>query len=107
MNHYGAPMKPRKFPGTLPLQIGLVATGLTAAVIAPPANGVMMLVPVTASTGSALNLAMDRHARFLGAGPIPGSLIVEGRRDALWPAMLGSGTMLLAARADWCGGGDA
>lgn len=100
-------MKPRKFPGTLLLQVALVGVGLTASIVAPPANGVMMLVPVTASTGSALNMAMDHDARFLGAGPIPGSLIVEGRRDALWPAMLASGTMLLAARADWCGKGKA
>lgn len=63
----------------------------------------MLLTPVAGSTGSALGLALDRGARVVAAGPMPGSVIIAGRRDSILPAMMAAGTLVTAATPILCG----
>lgn len=78
-----------------------IATAMLA--VAPPASGAMLLVPLAATGGDVVNLALARGARLLGAGPLPGSIVVTGRRDALAGAMLRHGTLTVAASPLLCG----
>lgn len=87
----------------LAAQIALVVAGLGGVMLAPPAYGPMLLVPITDGTAPALNRAFARQARLVGAGPFPGSVVVVGRRALLLPAMLASGTLVIAAAPGLCG----
>ncbi len=81
----------------------IAAAGLLA--FAPPARGVMMLVPVLPNgEGAALRIAAGSGVRVLGAGPLPGSLYVEGRLGALLGSAVSRGMVVLAGSYTGCSG---
>lgn len=83
---------------------GLVLGALLCFVtLAPPAEGTMLLVPMAQNTGQTLDSALHNGARFVGRGPLPDSIVVEGRRDMLLSPMLTVGTLVLATSRTPCG----
>lgn len=74
--------------------------------LAPPARGPMVLAPLGHQRLAALvDFASARGATILGAGPAPGTLLIEGERSRLWSPARASAMLLLAAPgAGWCGG---
>lgn len=82
------------------LVVGLVMLG---AVVAPPASGSILLVPLHGSGGAVLEDALARGARLEGPGPVAGSFVVRADRDRIAPAMLAGGVLMLAARPLLCG----
>ena len=91
-------------PGAAALQVFLVMAVMLGAVMAPPASGSLMLVPLDPGNRPALlKQALENGALLEGAGPLPGSYVVRARRDALFLPMLGRGVLVLAARPVLCG----
>lgn len=85
-------------------QLCLVATALVAFAFAPPAQGRMLLVPLTAAAASSVAVdARGAGAALLGRGPVPGSLVVMGTRDRFAALSLARGILILAAPALLCG----
>lgn len=77
---------------------------LGGSLLVPPADGAMLLVPLTpARTATIVDLALDHGARVGGLGPLPGSLIVRGERARLFGPLLAQGIVAVAAPAIWCG----
>jgi len=97
------PLNRRPFRWLACVQFGLIAAVFAIIALAPRSDGPMLLVPIGGSAGTMIDLAVGAEARLLGAGPLPGSLIVVGRRDALVPAMLASGTIVTAVAPALCG----
>ncbi len=93
------------FPGSVAVaaQCIFVIGGIGALLLAPPAAGTMLIIPVAGSGVGALNAAIGAGARLVGEGTVPGSLIVEGRRDAMMAAVLRAGGLIVAARPALCG----
>ncbi len=67
-------------------------------VLAPPARGAMLAVPVAGAVP--LPTLIAAGAQPLGAGPVAGSIVLRGSRGAVWRAAVGSGALLVA----WRGG---
>lgn len=80
----------------------LVAVVMLAALLAPPASGSILLVPLHGQGGAVLQDALKHGARLEGAGPIAGTFVVRADRDQLLSAMLHSGVLMLAARPLLC-----
>lgn len=77
---------------------------LGGSVLMPPADGAMLLVPLTPKRiATAVDLALDHGARIGGLGPLPGTLIVRGKRARLFGPLLAQGIVAVAAPAIWCG----
>jgi hypothetical protein len=75
-----------------------------AALIAPPARGVMLLVPLTHTASAALpRLVFRGDTRLIGQGAIPGSLVVYGRRSDLALPLLTHAVLSLASPEILCG----
>ncbi|WP_294260018.1 hypothetical protein [uncultured Sphingomonas sp.] len=93
------------FPGSVAVaaQCLLVIGGIGALLLAPPAEGALLIVPVAGSGVGALNAAIGAGARLVGEGALPGSLVVEGRRDAMLATVLRAGGVVVAARPALCG----
>ena len=92
-----------KFSPIVAAQFTLAMTALLLVAFAPPAYGRMLLVPID---GEPIPAAMveSRHAIPLKAGPLKGSWIVEGQRDALAGLFSSDGIIVLAAPEALCGG---
>jgi hypothetical protein len=72
--------------------------------LAPPSEGMMMLVPLSPAAARALpSLALRDDTRLVAAGSIPGSLLVYGRRDALAGRLLAHGVVTMASPPGGCG----
>lgn len=85
-------------------QLCLVATALVAFAFAPPAQGRMLLVPLTAAAASSMAAgAREAGALLLGRGPLPGSLVVMGTREHFGPLTLARGILIVAVPARLCG----
>lgn len=83
----------------------LILFGIVALYAVPPARGRMLLLPMTQSAKGALaSVAIAHGARLVAKGPWPGSLVVEGSRAVLAPAMLGRGVVALSTRIGGCAG---
>jgi len=94
------------FPLVAPfvLQLGVALTGLIGLTFAPPAQGRMLLVPLTASARAQLPIAaFGHHALLLGSGPFRGSLVVTGGPPSLVWTMLRLGVLPVAASPAGCG----
>lgn len=90
----------------LPLMVQsfLVLCGLGGLYAAPPAQGRMLLVPLSAQGRATLAaVAIDHGARLVAAGPWAGSLLVDGRRDRLAGPLLRHGVLALSSAARGCG----
>ncbi|NYT42932.1 hypothetical protein HZY97_19315 [Sphingomonas sp. R-74633] len=89
----------------LSAQLALVLLALLCAAFWPPAQGRMLLVPV--SSGAATHMlarAVDGGAQLLGTGPIPGSFVITGSHLAVASALTGEAVLILAAPPALCGG---
>ena len=85
------------------LQTGGIVVGLTALAFAPPAQGRMLLVPVTAQGAADLvPLAVGTGSLLLGPGPLPRSYVVMGN-TRLAAATSGHAIVTLAAPPAGCG----
>lgn len=90
----------------LPLaaQCALILFGLLGLYAVPPASGRMLLVPLTDDARAAVApIAVAQGAMLITKGPWPGSLLVEGQRDQLGPALLRRGVIALSAQMGGCG----
>lgn len=82
----------------------LVLTGLATSAFWPPASGRLLLVPITDwRDGAAVRLAIRHGASLVDAGPVRGSIVVQGERKTLGAAALAAGMLLLAAPRSGCG----
>ena len=71
--------------------------------LAPPAEGAMMLVPLTPGAARALpSLALTRDTKLVSSGPLPGSLLVYARRADLAGRLLAHATLTLASPPGGC-----
>lgn len=82
----------------LPLQV-LVMVALLVLAAAPPARGMMLVVPV----GGSATVALAGGARFVSGGPLPGTIVVNGDRATLLPHLLRHGAIAVATRSAACG----
>lgn len=87
----------------LAAQIGAALLAPVALVLAPPAVGAMLLVPL--GQVNAVVYARDHGALLLGAGAIPGSIVVSGKRARLLANPARTGMLVLAATPAGCGTG--
>ena len=87
--------------GPVSAQLLLGVAALLAVAFAPPAQGRMLLVPLNGEPVSVRTLGSLRATPLL-AGPLPGSLVVEGDRGALKP-LWSQGVLVLAAPEAICG----
>jgi hypothetical protein len=86
-------------------QTAVVALIMLTMVVAPPASGSMLLLPLaSAKGGAALQIALDHGARLEGAGPFAGSFVIRAERDQIAGSMLKAGVIMLAATPMLCGG---
>ena len=86
--------------GLIIAQLALAMLALLAVAFTPPAQGRMLLVPLDGQPVSR-TLVAELKATPLTAGPLPGSLVVDGERkllSALWARRV----MVLAAPAALC-----
>ena len=84
------------------VQLGLGVLALLAVAFAPPAQGRMLLVPLNGVPVSVATVNGLRATPLL-AGPLPGSLVVDGDRGRL-SALWSQGVLVLAAPEALCGG---
>lgn len=97
---------PASFRRGLPLaaQCALILFGLLGLYAVPPASGRMLLLPLTdGARASVASVAVAAGARLVAKGPWPGSLLVDGERDTLAPALLSRGVIALSAQMAGCG----
>lgn len=92
-----------KFSPIVAAQLTLAIATILLVAFAPPAQGRMLLVPID---GEPIRAAMieSHHATPLKAGPLEGSWIVEGQRDALAGLFSSEGIIVLSAPEALCGG---
>ncbi|MDH7640904.1 hypothetical protein [Sphingomonas oryzagri] len=91
--------------GLIGLQSTIAAATLGWLLLAPPAQGQMLLVPLTGTAIQSLPArALHGETRLIGTGPTPGSLIVEGRRDTL-TGLFRHATLVLAVPPGGCRAG--
>jgi hypothetical protein len=84
-------------------QIVLAITTFAVLAAYPPAEGFLLLVPLTVSAErDTPAIALGGGATLVARGPFRGSLIVHGRRDRL---AVPAGLLVLAAPAAICGSG--
>ncbi len=91
--------------GLAAAQLATVAFLKMAGVLAPPARGDMLAIPLTTASGHGLAAGLIAVGAIpVGKGQIEGALVVRGDRDRLaWP-MLARGVLLLAAPDFLCAG---
>ncbi|WBO23417.1 hypothetical protein [Sphingomonas abietis] len=86
------------------LQAVIACTAMGWLLLAPPAQGQMTLVPLTASAALTLPATvLHGDIRLIGTGPLPGSLLVEGRRADFSGYLLHHATLVLATPPGGCG----
>ena len=95
----------RARPGTsLSVQCCLAMSSLAVLYAMPPVSGRMLLMPMTQDGRAGLaRVAVAHGARLIAAGPWAGTLVVEGRRDALARPLFMAGVLAIAADAGGCG----
>ena len=85
------------------VQLAVIA-GATLTLVAPPDDGAMLLVPIHAGASQRVAaIAVDQGALLVGRGPVPGSMVVAGRRTAMLSPMLRAGVLVFAAPPAGCG----
>lgn len=99
---------PRSFPISRIMvsaaQAALPLACLAAIGLLPPAQGRVLLVPISPDAQEALiHLATRYGARLVERGPFHGSMIVEGARSDLAAALLPYGILPLRAPRGGCG----
>ncbi|MFL9841544.1 hypothetical protein ABS767_11265 [Sphingomonas sp. ST-64] len=91
--------------GALALALAMPVAVPLVAVATPPERGAMMIVALRpASQAEMIGWAARADAGLLGLGPVPGTLIVAGRRDAILRETLRHGAVVLATSPQGCTG---
>lgn len=87
---------------------GVIAmVALVALTMWPPTVGRMLLIPVGAGdANAAAKVALAGGARLLGAGPLPGSLVVIGDRPSIARRIRSWDMLIVSAPPAGCGDGD-
>lgn len=81
----------------------IVFGGVGGVLLAPPANGQMMLLPLTPAAARALPALGLRDGRdLIATGPLPGSLLVEGQRPSFAAFLFRHATLVLASPPGGC-----
>ncbi|WP_404336693.1 hypothetical protein AB2M62_20005 [Sphingomonas sp. MMS12-HWE2-04] len=82
--------------GILVCAIGLLA-------FVPPANGLMLLVPLTPAAAAQIDdVAAAAGGTLAGPGPLPGSRYVAAERAALFAPALRHGLLLFSGSPRFC-----
>ncbi|MBO9574171.1 MAG: hypothetical protein J7494_00400 [Sphingobium sp.] len=90
--------------GPVIAQTLLVLILMMGALLAPPASGSILLVPLgPGKSATMLQQALSHGARLEGRGLIPGSFVVHARRDSIAAAMWQVGALVVAANPLLCG----
>ena len=85
-------------------QMTLAIVALLALNFAPPAQGKILLIPLTADARARLPAEIVQHeALLVGMGPFAGSLVVVENHQNLMIPMLRLGILALAAPPAGCG----
>jgi hypothetical protein len=92
-----------RFSPIVVAQLTLALTALLLVAFTPPAQGRMLLIPLDGESIAAATIR-GRDATPLKPGPISGSWVVEGRRDALAGLFASESILVLAAPDAICGG---
>jgi hypothetical protein len=93
--------------GLMTGQLAVAIMALGWLLLAPPASGQMLLVPLTEAARLHLAArAIQGETRLVGSGPLRGSLVVEGRRAEMTHLLTGA-TLVLAVPPGGCRAGDA
>lgn len=78
---------------------------LLALGLAPPESGRMLVIPLAgAPEGALLAATLAQGGRLVSAGPLNGSLVIDGDRAALAPALIAFPAFIIAAPATGCAG---
>lgn len=90
-------------PSPVWLQFTLVLTLGLALILWPPASGNLLLVPVFGDAqANTIARAVDGGARLVSSGLLPGSFVVNARRESIAPSMLRRGVLVFAGPAAGC-----
>lgn len=69
----------------------------------PPSSGRLLLVPLSRDAAQSLvAAALTDETLLVTRGPLPGSIVVDGRRRKVAEALAGRAVILIAARATGC-----
>lgn len=63
----------------------------------------MLLIPLHGGSGAIIADAVGSGARLLGPGPLPGSIVVSGRRSEIMPAAMAAGALVTLGSTPTCG----
>jgi hypothetical protein len=106
MNAVSEPSPVQGARRTIALQVAIAATTLGWLLLAPPVRGQIILVPLTAGAARTLPAtAIHGDTRLIGTGPLPGSLLVEGRSADFSGFLLHHATLALGTSFGGCGAG--
>lgn len=96
---------PLRRPGPAILaQAAAAVAAMLALPMWPPASGKLLLVPITGGDANDMaRIALDGGAALIGAGPLPGSLVVAGDRAELVAHIPNIAALVTAAPATACG----
>lgn len=84
-------------------QAAIVAGVIVVAALWPPETGAMLLVPLSGRLAAPANVALAGGGALAAPGPLPGSLVVIGRRAAIAVPALRHGILPLSAPRALCG----
>jgi len=99
--------RPSAFRRSLVVGQILAALGIFALIaLAPPAQGTMLLVPISGQSESRIvAIALAQGATLVERGPLPSSVIVYGERASLLGPLSRAGVLTLSGGAVGCRSG--
>lgn len=96
----------RPLPASRRLTAGLellaVPGVLAWLLLAPPAHGTMVVIPLDGSGVSAASLVSGAEVQLLGRGPTQGSIVVKGDRAQIRQRLSGQASLILASPDTGC-----
>ena len=102
MFHYGGTMpKSNIFPLPVAIQAGLAALVLLVVALTPPANGFMLILPLTTSSRP-VDVTIRAGALLVSAGPVSGSVIVRGKRNRLIAMAMADNDIVISTGSHGC-----
>lgn len=97
-------MPPRRPAPAILAQTAAALAAMLTLPMWPPASGKLLLVPITGGDANDMaRIAVDGGAALIGAGPLPGSLVVAGDRATLVAHIPHVAAIVTAAPATACG----
>ena len=83
------------------IQVLFGALALAIVVMAPPAQGLMLILPLTSAARPVVT-AIQAGGALIAPGPIYGSIIVRGNRNLIVPASLEDGSVVVSTNERGC-----